>query len=27
VKLVTGQRPLLDRFMAALEGGEPGGSR
>jgi predicted NUDIX family NTP pyrophosphohydrolase len=26
-KLVTGQRPLLDRLTAALEGGEPGGSR
>jgi predicted NUDIX family NTP pyrophosphohydrolase len=26
-KLVKGQRPLLDRLTAALEGGEPGGSR
>jgi predicted NUDIX family NTP pyrophosphohydrolase len=26
-KLVTGQRPLLDRLTASLEGGEPGGSR
>ena len=26
-KLLKGQRPLLDRLMAALEGGEPGGSR
>ena len=27
VKLLKGQRPLLDRLMAALERGEPGGSR
>jgi predicted NUDIX family NTP pyrophosphohydrolase len=26
-KLLKGQRPLLDRLMAALEGGEPDGSR
>lgn len=26
-KLLKGQRPLLDRLMAALERGEPGGSR
>jgi predicted NUDIX family NTP pyrophosphohydrolase len=26
-KLVKGQRPLLDRLTAALEGGEPGASR
>jgi predicted NUDIX family NTP pyrophosphohydrolase len=26
-KLLKGQRPLLDRLRAALEGGEPGGSR
>ena len=26
-KLLKGQRPLLHRLMAALEGGEPGGSR
>jgi len=26
-KLLKGQRPLLDRLTAALEGGEPGGSR
>jgi predicted NUDIX family NTP pyrophosphohydrolase len=26
-KLVEGQRPLLDRLTAALEDGEPGGSR
>jgi predicted NUDIX family NTP pyrophosphohydrolase len=26
-KLVKGQRPLLERLTAALEGGEPGGSR
>jgi predicted NUDIX family NTP pyrophosphohydrolase len=26
-KLVKGQRPLLDRLTAALEGGEPGGFR
>jgi predicted NUDIX family NTP pyrophosphohydrolase len=26
-KLLAGQRPLLDRLTAALEGGEPGGSR
>ncbi|MDT5162885.1 MAG: hypothetical protein QOC90_3195 [Mycobacterium sp.] len=26
-KLVKGQRPLLDRLTAALEGGEPGGTR
>ena len=26
-KLVKGQRPLLDRLTAALEDGEPGGSR
>ena len=26
-KLLKGQRPLLDRLMVALEGGEPGGSR
>ena len=27
VKLLKGQRPLLDRLMAALEGDEPAGSR
>jgi predicted NUDIX family NTP pyrophosphohydrolase len=27
VKLLKGQRPLLDRLMAALEGSEPDGSR
>ena len=27
VKLLKGQRPLLDRLMAALEGAEPDGSR
>jgi predicted NUDIX family NTP pyrophosphohydrolase len=27
VKLLKGQRPLLDRLTAALEGAEPDGSR